>query len=312
MTDVGDSASDTHSTGSVILLIHVCHPPALTTVILRWRDRSNPMNQPPLTDCERQCVISRQQGVITVAYICVRHIVAASGKPASTETIPQALKQFHKQWNNSTNTETIPQTLKRLHYDSTRTETIPLTLKRFHKHWNDSQTLKRLHYDSTRARTETIPQTLKPIPLRFHTHWNNSKNTETIPYTLKLFHKRFHKHINDSTNTETIPTQPKIRHENFNSRQPSTDWFWETIHHKVQAGCYFKCTFLSLEPMCQRKVLIFMFCLLMNNKDWFDWFDLMTVSHICEPRCYWFRNFAGTGRIPFRHKILLHTEARLF
>ena len=96
MTDVGDSASDTHSTGSVILLIHVCHQPALTTVIPRWRDRSNPMNQPPLTDCERQCVISRQQGVITVTYICVRHIVAVSGKPTSTETIPQTLKQFHK------------------------------------------------------------------------------------------------------------------------------------------------------------------------------------------------------------------------
>ena len=96
VTDVGDSASDTHNTGSVILLIHVCHPPALTTVIPRWRDRSNPPKQPPLTDCERQCVISRQQGVITVTYVCVRHIVAASGNPTSTETIPQTLKQFDK------------------------------------------------------------------------------------------------------------------------------------------------------------------------------------------------------------------------
>ena len=197
MTDVEDSASDTHSTGSVILLIHVCHPPALTTVIPRWRDRSNPMNQPPLTDCERQCVISRQQGVITVTYICVRHIVAVSGKPTSTETIPQTLKQFHKHWNNSTNSE-MTQLRFHTHWNnSTNTETIPKTLKQFHKHWNDSQTLKRPHYDSTRTRTETIPQTLKPIPLRFHTHWNNSQNTETIPHTLK----QFHKHWNDTTNT---------------------------------------------------------------------------------------------------------------
>ena len=34
--------------------------------------------------------------------------------------------------------------------------------------------------------------------------------------------------------------------------------------------CYFKCTFLSLESMCQRKFFIFMLCLLMNNKDLFD------------------------------------------
>ena len=31
-----------------------------------------------------------------------------------------------------------------------------------------------------------------------------------------------------------------------------------------------KCTFLSLEPMCQRKIFIFMLCMLMNNKDLFD------------------------------------------
>ena len=31
--------------------------------------------------------------------------------------------------------------------------------------------------------------------------------------------------------------------------------------------CYFKCTFLSLEY--QRKILIFMLCILMNNKDLF-------------------------------------------
>ena len=30
---------------------------------------------------------------------------------------------------------------------------------------------------------------------------------------------------------------------------------------------YFKCTFLSLEPLCQRKIFIFMLCILMNNKD---------------------------------------------
>ena len=30
---------------------------------------------------------------------------------------------------------------------------------------------------------------------------------------------------------------------------------------------YFKCTFLSLAPMCQRKIFIFMLCILMNNKD---------------------------------------------
>ena len=34
--------------------------------------------------------------------------------------------------------------------------------------------------------------------------------------------------------------------------------------------CYFKCTFLSLEPMCQRKMFMFMLCILMNNKDLFD------------------------------------------
>ena len=34
--------------------------------------------------------------------------------------------------------------------------------------------------------------------------------------------------------------------------------------------CYFKCTFLSLEPMCQRKILIFMLCILMTNKDLID------------------------------------------
>ena len=31
--------------------------------------------------------------------------------------------------------------------------------------------------------------------------------------------------------------------------------------------CYFKCTFLSLEPMCQRQIYIFMLCILINNKD---------------------------------------------
>ena len=34
--------------------------------------------------------------------------------------------------------------------------------------------------------------------------------------------------------------------------------------------CYFKCTFLSLEPVCQRKIFIFMLCILMNNTDLFD------------------------------------------
>ena len=31
--------------------------------------------------------------------------------------------------------------------------------------------------------------------------------------------------------------------------------------------CYFPCAFLSLEPLCQRKILIFMLCILMNSKD---------------------------------------------
>ena len=31
--------------------------------------------------------------------------------------------------------------------------------------------------------------------------------------------------------------------------------------------CYFKCTFLSLEPMCQRKISIFTLYILMTNKD---------------------------------------------
>ena len=161
MTDVGDSASDTHSTGSVILLIHVCHQPALTTVIPRWRDRSNPMNQPPLTDCERQCVISRQQGVITVTYICVRHIVAVSGKPTSTETIPQTLKQFHNLWNNSTNSEMTQLRFHTYWNNSTNTETIP------HTHWNNS------------INTETIPQ----IHKRFHKHWNDSNPTQDPAWT---------------------------------------------------------------------------------------------------------------------------------
>ena len=41
--------------------------------------------------------------------------------------------------------------------------------------------------------------------------------------------------------------------------------------------CYLKRIFLSLEPMCQRNIFIFMLCILMNNKDWFDliWFDLI-------------------------------------
>ena len=34
--------------------------------------------------------------------------------------------------------------------------------------------------------------------------------------------------------------------------------------------CYFKCTFLSLELMCQRKIFTFMLCILMNNKDLLD------------------------------------------
>ena len=38
----------------------------------------------------------------------------------------------------------------------------------------------------------------------------------------------------------------------------------------VLFDCSFKCTFLSLEPMCQRKILIFMLCILMTNKDLID------------------------------------------
>ena len=34
--------------------------------------------------------------------------------------------------------------------------------------------------------------------------------------------------------------------------------------------CYFKCTFLSLEPMCHRTIFIFMLCIMMNNKELFD------------------------------------------
>ena len=37
--------------------------------------------------------------------------------------------------------------------------------------------------------------------------------------------------------------------------------------------CYFKCTFLSLEPVCLRIFIIFMLCILMNNKDLFDSID---------------------------------------
>ena len=47
--------------------------------------------------------------------------------------------------------------------------------------------------------------------------------------------------------------------------------------HFILFYCYFKCTFLSLEPMCQRKIFIFMLCILMNNKDLFDWFDLIYI-----------------------------------
>ena len=39
--------------------------------------------------------------------------------------------------------------------------------------------------------------------------------------------------------------------------------------------CYFKCTSLSLETMCQRKISILMLCILLNNRDLFEWFDLV-------------------------------------
>ena len=46
--------------------------------------------------------------------------------------------------------------------------------------------------------------------------------------------------------------------------------------------CDFKCTFLSLEPMCQRKMFIFTLCIFMNSKDLFDWIGLgHWVTNIC-------------------------------
>ena len=49
--------------------------------------------------------------------------------------------------------------------------------------------------------------------------------------------------------------------------------------------CYFICTFLSLEPMCQRKIFIFMLCILMNNKDLCDLIDLSISLSLCLSVC---------------------------
>ena len=40
--------------------------------------------------------------------------------------------------------------------------------------------------------------------------------------------------------------------------------------YKYISYCYFNFTFLSLEPMCQRKIFIFMLCIMIINKDLFD------------------------------------------
>ena len=45
----------------------------------------------------------------------------------------------------------------------------------------------------------------------------------------------------------------------------------------ISCYCYFKCTFLSLVSMCQRKIFIFMLYILMNNKDLFDLIYIVPV-----------------------------------
>ena len=62
-------------------------------------------------------------------------------------------------------------------------------------------------------------------------------------------------------------------------REGERMWEWDIYIYifYVLFYCYFKCTFLSLEPMCQRKMFMFMLCILMNNKDLFDWFDLVYI-----------------------------------
>ena len=65
-----------------------------------------------------------------------------------------------------------------------------------------------------------------------------------------------------------------IRHKNFYYRQVKVqrlylgDTYFYVFFKYIY--CYFKCTFLSIEPMCQREIFIFILGILMNNKDLFD------------------------------------------
>ena len=59
------------------------------------------------------------------------------------------------------------------------------------------------------------------------------------------------------------------------SGQASGERMWEwDFYVFILYYCYFKCTFL-----CQRKILNFLLCILMNNKDLFDliWFEIFDL-----------------------------------
>ena len=56
-------------------------------------------------------------------------------------------------------------------------------------------------------------------------------------------------------------------HKPGRARGGEKEWDIYIYFFYVLFYCYFKCAFLSLEPMGQRKNFIFMLCILMNNKD---------------------------------------------
>ena len=80
---------------------------------------------------------------------------------------------------------------------------------------------------------------------------NNVKKKKNIPQSLFIQH---------CTNTDT----DSIKHYRvyIHNSTLETEIYFMCLFYIY---CYFKCTFLSLEPMCQRKIVIFMLCILMNN-----------------------------------------------
>ena len=56
--------------------------------------------------------------------------------------------------------------------------------------------------------------------------------------------------------------------------------------------------FLSPEPMCQRKILIFMLCILMNNKDLFIYYLFIPVRLACLKRLLGPSKFWGNDYVP--------------